>query len=112
MSVEEIVARVVEEDFDVTFTGGDPLAQVNALVELAKRIKAIGKNIWCYTGYLYEEVATDASLSQILPYIDVLVDGRFHIEERDVKLLFKGSANQRLIDVKRSTPASPVIWEG
>lgn len=112
MSVDEIVARVIEEDFDVTFTGGDPLAQVNALVELAKRIKAIGKNIWCYTGYLYEDVAADATLSQILPYIDVLVDGRFHIEERDVKLLFKGSANQRLIDVKMSTPASPVIWVG
>jgi len=112
MSVDEIVARVIEEDFDVTFTGGDPLAQVNALVELAKRIKAIGKNIWCYTGYLYEDVVADAALSQILPYIDVLVDGRFRIEERDVKLLFKGSANQRLIDVHRSTLASPVIWEG
>lgn len=111
MSVEEILNRVVEEDFDVTFTGGDPLAQVDILVELASKIKSIGKSIWCYTGYLYEDVAADSSLSRILPYIDVLVDGRFHIDERDVKLLFKGSRNQRLIDVRKSTPEAPVIWQ-
>lgn len=111
MSIDDILSRVIEEDFDVTFTGGDPLAQIDSLVELAARIKEAGKSIWCYTGYLYEEVASDSSLSRILPYIDVLVDGRFHIAERDVKLLFKGSRNQRLIDVRKSTPEAPVIWQ-
>ncbi|MDE6860982.1 MAG: anaerobic ribonucleoside-triphosphate reductase activating protein [Duncaniella sp.] len=111
MAVEEILSYAIEEDFDVTFTGGDPLAQVEELIELAQKIKAHGKNIWCYTGYLYEDVVVDSALSPILRYIDVLVDGRFHIDERDVKLVFKGSRNQRIIDVKKSTLASPVIWE-
>lgn len=110
MSIDQIVDRIVEEDFDVTFTGGDPFAQIDMLVELAKRIRSVGKTIWCYTGYLYEDVAADPSLCRILPYIEVLVDGKFLIDLRDVKLLFKGSSNQRLVDVRNSTPDSPAIW--
>ncbi|MDE6116561.1 MAG: 4Fe-4S cluster-binding domain-containing protein, partial [Duncaniella sp.] len=71
MSVEEILSHVIEEDFDVTFTGGDPLAQAEQLIELARQIKANGKNIWCYTGYLYEDIAADRIMSKVLPYIDV-----------------------------------------
>ncbi len=110
MSIDEIAARVIEEDFDVTFTGGDPFAQVDSLIELAKKIKALGKNIWCYTGYTYEEIVTDERLSRLLPYIDVLVDGPFMMDKRDVKLLFRGSSNQRLVDVAKSTPDSIVLW--
>lgn len=110
MSIDEIATRVIEEDFDVTFTGGDPFAQVDSLIELAKKIKAHGKNIWCYTGYTYEEIVTDERLSRLLPYIDVLVDGPFMMDKRDVKLLFRGSSNQRLVDVAKSTPDSIVLW--
>lgn len=111
MSIDYIMDRIEEEDFDVTFTGGDPLMQIDNLVELAKRIKMSGKDIWCYTGYSYEDVVSDANLSKILPFIDVLVDGPFLIGQRDIKLLFRGSANQRLINVPKSSNGFIVQWE-
>lgn len=111
MTIDEIVAEVIENDFDVTFTGGDPMFQCSELLELAKRINTLGKTIWCYTGYSYESVAADSRMSALLPYIEVLVDGRFMEDLRDVKLLFRGSSNQRLIDVKKSTRDTPVIWD-
>lgn len=111
MTIDEIVRQVEEEDFDVTFSGGDPLGQVESLTELAKRIKSLGKSIWCYTGYKYEYVVTDTHLSQILPYIDVLVDGPYVAAQRDVKLLFRGSKNQRLVNVAKSTPQCVVTIE-
>ena len=95
----------------ITFSGGDPLFQVEEATELAKRIKHIGKNIWCYTGYTYEQILADSRLSQILPFIDVLVDGRFDINLRDISLRFRGSANQRLIDVHKSQLGKIAIWE-
>lgn len=111
MSVDEILKQVEEEDFDVTFSGGDPLYQTDELIELAKRIKELGKTIWCFTGYKYEDVVADSQLAKILPHIDVLVDGPFVIAQRDVKLLFRGSKNQRLIDVAKSTPECVVTIE-
>ncbi len=83
---------------NVSFSGGDPLYQVDAFTELARRIKEeTGKTIWCWTGFTYEEVLADPHLSQILPYLDVLVDGPFILEQRDTELLFRGSPNQRII---------------
>ena len=71
MSIDDIVAVVDENDFDVTFSGGDPLMQPGPMTELAKRLKADGRNIWCYTGYSYEEVAVNPLYSELLSYIDV-----------------------------------------
>lgn len=111
MDVDDVMKQIIENDFNVTFSGGDPMLQVNNLIELAKRVKSIGKNIWCYTGYTYEEVLKSNKLKTILPYIDVLVDGRYEKELRDTELLFRGSSNQRLIDVTRSLESgSVVIW--
>lgn len=101
-SPREIWEIILEEspDSDITFSGGDPLYQVEAFTELAKIIKSeSSKTIWCYTGFTFEEIAADARLSQILPWIDVLVDGPFVLAERDENALFRGSRNQRLIDV-------------
>lgn len=109
--INDVLKTVIDNDFDVTFSGGDPLFQVEEVTELAKRIKQIGKNIWCYTGYTYEQILADSRLSQILPFIDVLVDGRFDINLRDISLRFRGSANQRLIDVHKSQPGKIAIWE-
>lgn len=102
MSVEEIMDVVRENDFNVTFSGGDPLLQVEALVPLAKAVKAEGYTIWCYTGYLYERVRDDARMSAILPYLDALVDGPFVESLRDTSLLFRGSSNQRIIELKHT----------
>ena len=99
MSVQELLDIVKADEFsDVTFSGGDPLYQVEAFTELARRIKEeTGKNIWCYTGFTYEEILADERLSQILPYIDTLVDGPFIADLRDPELHFRGSSNQRII---------------
>lgn len=114
VSLDYIVAKITNNPFsDVTFSGGDPLFQVEGFTQLAKRLKIItSKNIWCYTGFRYEEIINSRRLSQILPYIDVLVDGRFDPAKRKEGLLFRGSSNQRLINVPASLHSEKVIlWE-
>ena len=101
--VEKIKNSVVR---GLTLLGGEPLDPSNqpGVLKLLRKVKkqCPGKDIWCYTGYRYEEVCRSARLAQILPYIDVLVDGRFNQHLRDTDLLFRGSSNQRLIDVPES----------
>jgi anaerobic ribonucleoside-triphosphate reductase activating protein len=111
MSVDEIMEVVRENDFNVTFSGGDPLYQpVDELTQLARAIREAGYGIWCFTGFTYESVAVRTDLQPLLGCIDVLVDGAFVEAQRDISLLFRGSANQRLIDLRRSTPHAPVEW--
>ena len=91
-----------DEFADVTFSGGDPLYQCEGVTELARRIKEeTDKTIWCYTGFTYEEILDNAWLSQILPYIDVLVDGPYVEELRNTDLPFRGSENQRIVVVDK-----------
>lgn len=86
----------------ITFSGGDPLFMGNRqeVTALAKRIKERfpDKTTWLYTGYRWEEI----SALPIMEYIDVLVDGRFVLDLKDAKLHWKGSSNQRIIDVQKS----------
>ena len=93
----------------VTFSGGDPLHTQNRdeITRLAKKIKDEfpSKDIWLYTGYLWEEIKD----LEIVKYIDVLVDGPFKKEVKDVKLHWKGSANQRVIDVKKTIDSGKVV---
>lgn len=104
VKIEDVAKQLVKEPFtDITFSGGDPLEQAEEFAYLAFLIKKYSrKNIWCYTGYRYEEIITSDRLSLLLPHIDILVDGKFRIELRDENALFRGSTNQRLIDVKKS----------
>ncbi len=106
MSVDELMSIIAADEFsNVTFSGGDPLYQVEAFTELARRIKTeTSKTIWCYTGFTYEEIASDARLSAILPYLDVLVDGPFIESLRDPELHFRGSSNQRIIHLSGGLP--------
>ena len=67
------------------------------------------KNIWCYTGYTFERLLDNPKQAELLKYIDVLVDGKFKQALRDESLLFRGSSNQRLIDVKASLKANKTV---
>ena len=93
----------------ITFSGGDPLYKGNVaeITAFAKEIKEKypKKTIWLYTGYQWEEIQD----LEILPYLDVIVDGKFILEQRDVSLKWKGSANQRVIDVKKSLETGSVV---
>jgi anaerobic ribonucleoside-triphosphate reductase activating protein len=105
MTIDELLDIIKTDEFaNVTFSGGDPLYQCEGVTELARRIKEeTDKSIWCYTGFTYEEILANDYLKQILPYIDVLVDGPFIEELRDENLAFRGSANQRIIELKGNT---------
>lgn len=112
MTLDAIVNKVEENDLDVTFSGGDPLYQCDNLIELAKRIKQNQRNIWCFTGFTFEQILHDKSMSRLLQYIDVLVDGPFMENLRDISLLFRGSANQRLINVPATLKSNEIkLWE-
>lgn len=95
---------------DITISGGDGLTvQYENTLELCKRLKARGnKNIWLYTGYTYDDLFK-LGKKEILNYIDVLVDGKFEMNNRDVTLKFVGSSNQRKIDVKKSLYRNKVV---
>lgn len=83
----------------ITLTGGEPLLQLDAAIELARETKKLGLNVWCYTGYTFEEIPDAAR--ELLKYVDVLVDGPFVEELKDLELDFRGSSNQRIIDLNR-----------
>ena len=102
VTIDYLLDIIKDDEFaDVTFSGGDPLYQVEAFTELARRIKEeTNKTIWCYTGFTYEEIQADERLSQILPYLDTIVDGPFKAELRDPDLPFRGSSNQRIIHLR------------
>ena len=100
----------------LTLSGGHPLDPHNApkVLEIVKRVKMVfpNKDIWIYSGYVWEDIIKDETLREILKYTDVLVDGAYVDELRDISLAFKGSSNQKIIDVQKSLVENKVIlWE-
>lgn len=93
----------------ITLSGGDPFFQPEAAFEIAKFAKSIGLNVWAYTGFTYEALLSDKSRLDLLKYVDVLVDGKFMIDKKSLNCKFRGSTNQRLIDVKKSMEAGGVV---
>lgn len=85
----------------LTLSGGEPMMQPEPLYLIAKAAKERGMNVWCYTGFTLEELLREnrADRMRLLSAVDVLVDGPFHSHERSLDLLYRGSKNQRLIDM-------------
>ena len=115
MTTDDIM-RIIEADpyANVTFSGGDPMYQPEGFAELARAIKErTTKDIWCYTGFTFEMLVSNPRQRALLELIDVLVDGPFIKSQRDESLRFRGSRNQRLIDVPQSLSEGHVVpWQG
>ena len=100
----------------LTLSGGHPLDPHNApkVLEIVKRVKMVfpNKDIWIYSGYVWEDIIKNDTLKEILKRTDVLVDGAYIDELRDISLAFRGSSNQRIIDVEKSLEQNKVIlWQ-
>lgn len=107
--IEYTKARQVK---GVNILGGEPMQQVkdNTLLNLLKRIRIeTNKPIWLWSGYTLEEILRDEKRLEILKEVDVLIDGRFEADKRDIMLKYRGSSNQRVIDVKRTLKEDRVI---
>lgn len=114
MLIDDIFNEIVsdKEFINITFSGGDPFFQAKGFAKLAERIKKeTNKTIWCYTGFTYEQIqsSTAKEFHELLKYIDVLVDGRFELDKRDLTLKWRGSSNQRVIDVQKSLKQEKIV---
>ena len=110
MSIDEMLAIVKKNNFNVSLSGGDPMYLAKDAGELCRRIREeLRKNIWCYTGFVWEAIVGNPEFMPLLENIDVLVDGPFILARRDISLCFRGSGNQRIIDVKKSLEEGKVV---
>lgn len=112
----EDILRVAKENpllDGITLSGGDPFEQPLPCIELAKGAHALGLNVWTYTGYTWEALLAEGGDKQkLLEATDILVDGPFLEKERSLELRFKGSRNQRTIDVKKSLESGEIVlWD-
>lgn len=108
--VNEILA--IELQSGVTFSGGEPFIQSETCAAIAKQLKVYNTNIWCYTGFLYEDLIKNDRMIEFLKYVDVLIDGPFVESLKTYDARFRGSSNQRLIDVQKSLIEGKTILLG
>lgn len=113
VAVEEVIEKIsaLKIHQGITFSGGEPFLQAKALVPIAEAAHRRGLDVWSFSGYKFEELLQDPqpNCTDLLRNIDVLVDGRFIKELRDLSLRFRGSSNQRMIDVQASLKAGYAI---
>lgn len=117
--MDELIEGVINNPFikGVTFSGGDPLEQADKFAYIAKelnnKIKDRDFNIWCYTGYKFEYIIENLDKrigwKELINNIDVLVDGKFEEDKKEEGLKFRGSSNQRIIDIKESLKSEKII---
>lgn len=95
----------------VTLSGGEPFCQPQPLAELGKEIKKLGLNVITYSGYTYEELTAkqDDNINALLDVCDYLIDGKFILEERNLMLRYRGSNNQRILDLTQTRQQNQVV---
>ncbi|MEH7072862.1 anaerobic ribonucleoside-triphosphate reductase activating protein [Neobacillus drentensis] len=112
---DDIYNQIIENPFldGLTLSGGEPFLYCQELFSLVKRVKATGLNIWSYTGFTFEELLRwserNYDVQAFLQEVDILVDGKFLIEKMEPKQRFRGSCNQRIIDVQASLKEQEVV---
>lgn len=113
ISIEEIVKKIDENPLlsGVTLSGGEPIIQAEKLIDLAKEVKKRKLNLALYSGFTFEQLIekNSSAINILLSYVDVLVDGKFDLNKKSLDLKFKGSSNQRIIDVQKSLNAKKVV---
>lgn len=111
MTTEEIIREMRSNPLTdgLTLSGGEPFDQSEDCLTLALAAKESGLNVWSYSGYLFEQLLADEKKSQLLKELDVLVDGPFVLSQRSLALAWRGSRNQRVIDVPKSLAAGEVV---
>ena len=113
--MDELIEEVEDNPMlkGITFSGGDPFERAEEFAYMARCFKAQGLNIWSYTGYTYEFIMNSLDSrpewGEFLKYIDILVDGRFEEDKKDETIRFRGSNNQRIIDVQESMNTGVVV---
>ena len=114
MTVQDLFWRVKKNPLvrGVTFSGGEPFSQAEPFTELAKLLKANGYEVASYTGYTFEELLENGTPAQkqLLAALDILVDGEFVLAQRNLDLRFRGSENQRILDVPQSLARGRAVW--
>lgn len=103
VDIENIVNKIKENPLldGITISGGEPFEQSLECSILAKKVKALGLNVVTYTGYTFEEILRNKKFRDLLLQTDLLIDGKFDISQKSMMLHFRGSTNQRIIDVKK-----------
>ena len=109
IDTSEIISAIKKNPLldGITLTGGEPLLQIDASYEIARAAKNFGLTVWCYTGYTFENLPPEAE--PLLENVDVLIDGEFVESQRDLELQFRGSSNQRIIDVKKTLKQKKIV---
>ncbi|MDD3766634.1 MAG: anaerobic ribonucleoside-triphosphate reductase activating protein [Eubacteriales bacterium] len=104
VDVDELVGDIDKNPIldGVTFSGGEPVIQADALLPLAKAVKDRGLHLMLYSGYTFEQILKIKAGAKLLGYVDILVDGPFELDKKSLDLTFRGSFNQRVIDVPKS----------
>lgn len=104
VSVQGIISDMLTNPLTdgLTLSGGEPMLQPEACLELAKTAHKNGLNVWCYTGFVFEQLLEDPGKRALLEEVDVLIDGPFLLSQRSLTLKWRGSENQRVLDVKKS----------
>lgn len=115
VDTEELLLKIKANPLldGVTFSGGEPFCQPAPLCDLAKKVRQLGLNVVCYSGYTFEELMelskNDSDIKNLLALTDILIDGRFVLEKKNLLLKFRGSENQRIIDVKKSLESKTAV---
>lgn len=115
VEVQDIIKQISELEIQdgITFSGGDPFVQSEECAEIAKAAKKLGLSTWAYTGYTFDELLIkrqeNKGIEEFMNNLDVIIDGRFVLEEKSYDIYYRGSRNQRIINVQESLKTNKIV---